>query len=103
MKTSDERRAYNRAYYQKHREKRLEQVKAYNREFYNKGLRKPRQRIPRSILDHERYLEKRDEILEKQRIYRDTHREEIRKRRRERALQKIRESYERREIQDTTT
>ena len=38
--------------------------------------------------DHARYLRKRDEILEKQRIYRATHKEEIKRRRQQRAFEK---------------
>ena len=82
--------------------------------------------------DHARYLRKREEILEKQRIYRATHKEEIKRRRQQRAfekrmanpkplktqqernrayylkhreeiLEKERRNYERRKQQNTTT
>jgi hypothetical protein len=38
--------------------------------------------------DHARYLRKREEILEKQRIYRATYKEEIKMRRRQRAFER---------------
>ena len=38
--------------------------------------------------DHARYLRKREEILEKQRIYRATHKDEIKRRRQQRAFEK---------------
>ena len=38
--------------------------------------------------DHARYLRKREEILEKQRIYRATHKEEIKRRRQQRAFER---------------
>ena len=43
----------------------------------------------RSERDHQRYLENRDEILAKQKEYRDTNKEEIAARRRERNFQKV--------------
>lgn len=39
--------------------------------------------------NHERYLEKREEILAKQKLYRETHKEEIKQRRRERNFVKV--------------
>jgi hypothetical protein len=76
---------YDHERYMRNREKRLVQVNEYNREYRSKGLRKPRKpRQPRSIRDHERYMEKRDEILAKQKQYRETHKEEIKERRRRR-------------------
>ena len=38
--------------------------------------------------DHARYLRKREEILEAQRIYRATHKEEIKRRRQQRAFER---------------
>jgi hypothetical protein len=84
----ERKRAYNRAYYWRNREKRLAQQKAYWRDYKSKGLRKPRKRQPRYIRDHERYLEKREEILAKQKQYRETHKAEIKERRRRQALSK---------------
>jgi hypothetical protein len=80
---------YDHEHYMRNREKRLAQVNEYNREYRSKGLRKPRKpRQPRSIRDHERYMEKRDEILAKQKQYRETHKAEIKERRRRQALRK---------------
>jgi hypothetical protein len=45
--------------------------------------------IKRSERDHQRYLENRDDILAKQKVYRDTNKEEIAARRRERNFQKV--------------
>lgn len=39
--------------------------------------------------DHQRYMEKRDEILAYQKVYRETNKEEIKTRRRERNFQKV--------------
>jgi hypothetical protein len=97
----ERKRAYNRDYYWRNREKRLAQQKAYWRDYKSKGLRKPRKRQPRSIRDHERYMEHREEILAKQKIYRETHKDEIKARRRQRILNNIRNHYERREQQHT--
>ena len=43
----------------------------------------------RSERDHQRYMEKRDEILAYQKVYRETNKEEIKSRRRERNFQKV--------------
>lgn len=76
---------YDHERYMRNREQRLAQVAEYNRDYRRKGLHKPRKpRQPRSIRDHERYLENRDEILAKQKQYRETHKEEIKERRRRR-------------------
>ena len=53
--------------------------------------------------EHQRYMEKRDEILAYQKVYRETNKEEIKSRRRERNFQKVyvenkRENKSRREI-----
>ena len=82
--TREEKRAWDRAYYQRNREKRIAQVRAYNNEYLSKGLRKPRR-----IRDHQRYLEKREEILAKQKAYREAHKAEIAERRRKRKIEKI--------------
>ena len=74
------------------REDRIEAQQAYERDYRSKGLRKPRKkRDPnrRKARDHERYLEKRDEILAKQKIYRETHKAEIRERRRKREFERV--------------
>lgn len=95
--TPEQKRAWNRAYYYRNREKRIAQQRAYYRDYESKGLRKPRKpHQPRSVRDRERYLEKREEILAKQKVYRETHKDEIRKRRRERILKQIM-NYVRRE------
>ena len=47
-----------------------------------------RNKKKRAARDHQRYLEKREEILAKQKIYRDTHKDEIRERRRRRNYEK---------------
>ena len=76
---------YDHNRYMANREARRKQQREYYREDRKKGLSKPRSgRHERSTRDHERYLEKREEILAKQKIYRDTHKEEIRERRRRR-------------------
>lgn len=96
--TPEQKRAWNRAYYYRNREKRIAQQRAYYRDYESKGLRKPRKpHQPRSVRDRERYLEKREEILAKQKIYRETHKDEIKARRRQRILNNIRNYYERRE------
>ena len=95
--TPDAKREWNRAYYLQNREKRLAQQKAYWRDYKSKGLKKPRKRQPRSIRDHERYIEHRDEILVKQKLYRDTHKDEIKARRRKRVIDNIKNYYARRE------
>ena len=88
--TREEKRAWDRAYYQRNREKRIAQVRAYNNEYLSKGLRKPRKPSqPRRIRDHQRYLEKREEILAKQKAYREAHKAEIAERRRRRKIEKI--------------
>ena len=96
--TNEQKRQYNRNYYLEHREQRLNYQRAYNRDYRSNGLHKPRQRKPRSIRDHERYMEKRDEILENQRIYRELHRDEInarhRKRRSDEAVKRQRILYQ---------
>lgn len=100
--TPEHKRAWNRAYYYRNREKRLAQQKEYWLLYKSKGIRKPRKpHQPRSVRDHERYIENREAILAKQKVYRETHKEEIRKRRRERIIENIRNYYARRE-QHTT-
>ena len=47
-----------------------------------------RDKKKRAARDHQRYLEKREEILAKQKLYRDTHKDEIRERRRRRNYEK---------------
>ena len=85
-----EQQKYDHDRYMANREARIKQMQEYQRDYYKKGLRKPRpKRQPRAPRDHQRYLEKREEILEKQRIYRETHKEEIRERRRKRYLERL--------------
>lgn len=86
--------------YMADREARIEAQREYYRAYGSKGLRKPRKpRDPnrRKARDHERYMENRDDILAKQKIYRETHREEIRERhkrwRMERTVKKLRQQY----------
>ena len=81
---------YDHNRYMANREARIAQSQEYHRDYYKKGLRKPRpKRQPRAPRYHQRYLEKREEILAKQKIYRDTHKEEIAARRRKRKLEMI--------------
>jgi hypothetical protein len=80
----ERKRAYNRDYYWRNRDKRLAQQRDYDLNYRRKGIKKPRKRQPRSIRDHERYMENREEILAKQKQYRETHKEEIKERRRRR-------------------
>lgn len=87
--TNEQKRQYNRNYYLEHREQRLNYQRAYNRDYRSNGLHKPRQRKPRSIRDHERYMEKHDEIREYQRTYYEANREKINARRRKRYREKI--------------
>ena len=72
--------------YMANREARISQAREYYNNYTRLGLRKPRSgRQPRDrSKDHERYIEKRDEILAQQKVYRETHKEEIRERRRKR-------------------
>ena len=86
---------YDQRRYLERRDERLAQQRDYDRDYRAKGLRKPRKAAkPRSIRDHERYLEK---ILAQQKQYRETHRDEIRERHRrwrhERTVKKLREIY----------
>lgn len=46
-------------------------------------------RSSRKETDHRRYLRNRESILEKQRIYRETHKEEIKERRRKREFERV--------------
>ena len=92
---------YDHKRYMANREARLEAQREYIRDYKQKGLRKPRKkRDPnrRKARDHERYLEKRDEILAYQKRYRETHREEIKERqkrwRMERTVKKLRQQYQ---------
>ena len=83
---------YDHNRYMANREARIDAQQAYERDYRSKGLRKPRKkRDPnrRKARDHERYLEKRDEILAKQKIYRETHKAEIRERRRKREFERV--------------
>jgi len=81
---------YDHNRYMANREFRIQQSQEYQRDYYKKGLRKPRpKRQPRAKRDHERYLEKREEILAKQKIYRETHKEQIKARRRKRFLESL--------------
>lgn len=76
---------YDRRRYLANRDEMLARRMEYYYEYQKKGLRKPRKpRQPRSRRDHERYMEKRDEILAMQKEYRDTHKWEIREKRRRR-------------------
>ena len=80
---------YDRRRYMEHRDEIRKARRDYYHAYEKKGLSKPRNKQqPRSPRDHERYLEKRDEILAKQKIYRDTHKEEIKRRRHERGYLK---------------
>ena len=85
------RREYDHQRYMANREARLAQQREYYQEYVLQGLRKPRKgRQPRNRdRDHQRYLEKREEILAKQAIYRETHKEEIRERRRKRNFERV--------------
>lgn len=88
MSTSE----YFQKHYLEHRAERLAYQREYRREYQKKGLRKPRK--PRDVLrrkqrDHERYMEKRDNILAKQKMYRDSHKEEIKERRYAKGLLKV--------------
>lgn len=79
----------NREYYQRNRERILAQRREYYRDYIKKGLRKPKPPARgRKQRDHERYLEQREKILAQQKEYRDTHRDEINARRRQRCSEK---------------
>lgn len=81
---------YDHNRYMANRDARIEANRVYRKEYLYKGLRKPRkQRQPRSIRDHERYMENREKILAKQKAYRETHKDEIRERRRKRNYERI--------------
>ena len=49
---------------------------------------KPREHKPRSIRDHERYMEQREERKARQRAYYEAHRDELNARRRQRDSEK---------------
>ena len=98
----ERKRAYNRDYYWRNRDKRLAQQRDYDLNYRRKGIKKPRKpHQPRSIRDHERYIEHRPEILAKQKMYYDTHKEEIKLRRRKRLMKEWEKRNERREQQNT--
>jgi hypothetical protein len=100
--TPEAKREWNRAYYWRNREKRLAQQRDYDLNYRRKGIKKPRKpHQPRSIRDHERYMEHRPEILAKQKMYYDTHKEEIKLRRRKRLMKEWEKRNERREQQNT--
>lgn len=83
---------YDHNRYMANREARIEAQRAYYLDYESKGLRKPRNpRDPnhRKKRDHERYMENREEILAKQKAYRETHKDEIRERRRKRNYERI--------------
>lgn len=65
-----EQQKYDRERYRKQRE--------YYINYEKKGLKKPRQRTPRRIRDHERYMRQRDERLLRQREYYKENREKCR-------------------------
>ena len=83
---------YDHNRYMANREARIAYQRAYYREYESKGLRKPinpRDPNRRKKRDHERYMENREEILAKQKAYRETHKDEIRERRRKRNYERI--------------
>lgn len=83
---------YDHNRYMANREARIKAQRAYYRDYESKGLRKPRNpRDPnrRKKRDHERYMENREKILAKQKAYRETHKDEIRERRRKRNYERI--------------
>lgn len=81
---------YDHNRYMSHRRERIAQQQEYYRDYVKKGLRKPRKKQqPRKEKDHERYLRERERILAQQREYRETHKEEIRERRRRRNFLRV--------------
>ena len=83
---------YDHNRYMANRGARIEAQRAYYRDYESKGLRKPRNpRDPnrRKKRDPERYIENREKILAKQKAYRETHKDEIRERRRKRNYERI--------------
>ena len=87
---------YDRGYYQRNRAKKIAQARAYYLNYASLGLRKPRpkkspeeRKEHRRQQQHERYLRNRDRILAQQREYRETHKEEIRERRRRRNFLRV--------------
>ena len=75
-----DRQRYDHERYMRHREARIKQAQDYVKDFMKQGLRKPRLVLT---------PEERNYILEQQRIYRETHKAEIRERRRKRDFERI--------------
>lgn len=91
-----DRQRYDHERYMRHREARIKQAQDYVKDFVKQGPRKPRlvltpeeRKTRRQLKQHERYMRNRDYILEQQRIYRETHKAEIRERRRKRDFERI--------------
>ena len=87
---------YDRGYYQRNRAKKIAQARAYYLNYASLGLRKPRpkkspeeRKEHRRQQQHERYLRKREAILAQQKAYRDTHKAEIKARRRQRNFERV--------------
>ena len=79
----------NADYYKRNRERILAQRREYYQDYLKKGLRKPKPPAHgRKMRDHERYMEQRERILAQQKEYRETHRDEINARRRQRSSEK---------------
>lgn len=83
---------YDHRRYMANREARILAQREYYQAYSKHGLRKPRKardRNSRKERDRQRYLEKREEILAYQKQYRETHKAEIRERRRKRNFERI--------------
>ena len=87
---------YDHNRYMGDREARIHQSMVYRRDYASKGLRKPRtsktpeeRKARRKYMEHQRYLRNREDILAKQKVYRETHKEQIRERRRKRDFERI--------------
>lgn len=90
----EDRKLYDHLRYMAHREERLAAMKTYRQEYVLKGLKKPRKPSNRKEQQHEYYLRNRERILAKQKEYRDTHREELKQKRRKRIERLWREYFE---------
>lgn len=87
---------YDRDYYLRNRERKIAQSREYYWNYAVFGLRKPRpkkspeeRKEHRRQQQHERYLHKREAILAQQKAYRDTHKAEIKARRRQRNFERV--------------
>lgn len=90
-----DRKAYDHARYMLRREERLAQMKEYHKTYTAKGQHKPRNPSNRKEQQHRYYVRNIERIREYQKAYRETHREELKQRRRKRIERLWREHFDR--------